>query len=73
MSARRRELITANESTVVAEPFFHPIVMKGGEGNGRFPDSPCTDESDGFEVFSESDDPLDQLVSSETVPRGRGR
>jgi hypothetical protein len=73
MSARSRELIATDESTVLAKPFLDAIVVEDGEGDGCFPDPPCTDESDGFQVFSESDDLLDQLFASETGPWRRGR
>ena len=73
MSGRSRKLIAANESTVLAKSFFNPIVMENCEGNRCLPYSPRTDESDGFEVFSESDDLLNQLVPSETIPWRWGR
>jgi hypothetical protein len=73
MSTRYGELVAANESTILPKTCFDPIVMKDSERNRRFPDSPRTDKCDGFQVFSQSDDLLDQLIASETVPRGRGR
>jgi hypothetical protein len=72
MSARSRELVAADESTVIAKPFLDAIVVEDSEGDGCFPDPPCTDESDGFEVFGNSDDLLDQLPASETGPWRRG-
>jgi hypothetical protein len=57
----------------VAKSIFNPIVVEDGESNGRLPDASCADESDGFEVFSEPDDLFNQFVTSETVPRRRGR
>ena len=73
MGTRSRKLIAADESTVSAKSFLDPLVVEGSESNRCFPDSPCTDESDGFQVYSETDDLLDQLVPSEAVPRGRRR
>jgi hypothetical protein len=73
MRAGSWELITADKSTVVAESFFDPIVVEDLEGNRCLADPPCADESDGFEISSESDDRSNQLVASETVPRGWGR
>jgi hypothetical protein len=58
MSARSRKLITTNKSSVIAKSIFDPIVVEDGEGDRRFPDPPCTDESNGFEVLSESSDLL---------------
>ena len=73
MRAGSRKLIATDESTVLAEPCFDPIVLEGGKSDGCFPNPPCTDESDGFKVFGESDDLLDQLVTPETIPRCRRR
>jgi hypothetical protein len=73
MSARSRKLIATNKSAVIAKSFFDPTVVEDGERNRCFPDPPCTNEGDGFEVFSESDHLLDQLLTSEAVPRSRGR
>jgi hypothetical protein len=73
MSARSGKLITTDKPSVLAKSIFDPIVVEDSEGNRRFPDPPCTNESDGFDVFGESDNLLDQLVTPETVPRGRGR
>lgn len=39
-------------------------VVEDGEGDRRFPNPPCTDQSDRFEVFSEPNDIFDQLVTS---------
>jgi hypothetical protein len=73
MSAGSGKLVTANESTVVAEFLFDLIMMEDCEGDRCLPDPPCADESDRFEVFSEFDDLFNQLVTSKTIPRGRGR
>ena len=70
MSARYRELITTDKAAVVAKPVLDAIVVENSEGDGCFSDAPCTDESDGFKVFSKIDNLLDQFVSSET---GGGR
>ena len=67
------KLIATNESTVLAKSLLDPIVVEDGEGDGRFPDTPRTNESDWFQVFGESDDLLNQLVTSEAAPRGGGR
>ena len=68
-----RELVTADESTVVTEMLLDAIVMEDGEGDGCFSDSPWTDEGDRSEAFSEIDDLFDQLGTSETGPRWRRR
>jgi hypothetical protein len=73
MSARSWELVTTNESTVVAKPVLNAIVVEDLERDRRFPNPPCTNESDRFEVFGESDDRLYQFVASETGPGWWGR
>ena len=74
MGTRSWELITTDESTVLAESVFDPTVVENSESNGRFPNPSCTDESDGFEPFGESDDLVDQPFTSETIPgRRRGQ
>ena len=73
MSTRGRELIAADESTIVAEPLLDPVVVEDGKSNRRFPDSACTDEGDWSEIFGETDDALDELLASEAGPRRLGR
>ena len=73
MGARCGKLIATDKSSVGAKSLFDPIVVEDGEGNGCFPDSPCTDESNRFEVIGECNDLLNQVVTSKTVPRRRGR
>ena len=59
-------MVATDESTVVAESLFDPIVMKDGKGNRRLSDPTGTDESDGLEVFGQANDLLNQLATSET-------
>ena len=73
MSGRWGELVTADKPTVVPKPFLDAIVVEDGQSNGRFTDSAWTDQGDWSEVFSEANDPLDQLVTSETGSRRWGR
>jgi hypothetical protein len=73
VSARSRKLIAADKPSVIAKSIFDPIVVEDGEGDRCFPNPPCTDESDGFEVFDESNNLLDQLLTPETAPQGRRR
>ena len=67
------ELVTTDESAVVTESLFDAIVMKDSQSDGCLSDSTSTNEGDGCEVFGQTDDPLNQLVTSETGPRRRGR
>ena len=73
MNAGGRELVAADESTLVTEMLLDAIVMEDDESDRSFSDSPWTDESDRSEDFSEIDDLFDQLGTSETGPRRRGR
>jgi hypothetical protein len=73
MRTRSWELVATDESTVIAKPGLDAIVVKDGESDGCFPDPPCANEGDGFEVFGETNELLDQLVASETGPGWRGR
>ena len=73
MRDRGREPVAADESTVNAKPFLDAIVVEEGEGNGCFSDPTCTNECDGFEILGQSDNLIDQLPTSETGPRSRGR
>jgi hypothetical protein len=73
MNTRGGELVATNEPPVLAKTSLDAIVVEGGQSNGCLPDPACTDESDWCEGIGETDDPLDQLVASETGPRWRGR
>ena len=73
MSGGWGELVAADKSTVVPKPFLDAIVVEDGQSNGRFPDPAWTDQSEWNEAFSEANDPLDQLVTSEASPRRWGR
>jgi len=70
---RSGELVATDESAMITKPFPDAIVMEDSQGDGCFPDSTCTNESDRCTVFSESNDPLDQLVASKTGLRWWGR
>jgi hypothetical protein len=73
MTARGRELITANEPTVMAKPLLDPIVVENGQGDRRLANSTSTDEGDWSKVLSEIDYLLDQLVASKEGPRWQRR
>ena len=73
MSVGGRELVAADESTLVTETLLDAILMEDIESDGSFSDSPWTDESDRSEVFGEINDLFDQLGTSEAGPRRRGR
>jgi hypothetical protein len=71
--ARSGELVTTNEPTIIAKPLPDAIVMEDGQRDGCFTDPSGTDESDGLQVFSETEDLLNQLITSKTSPRWWGR
>ena len=73
MRARSRELVTTDESTVIAKSFLDAVVMEHGQRDRRFANSSGADESDRFEVFGKTNDLLDQFFTSETDPGRRGR
>lgn len=62
-----------DEPTIVAELVLNVIVVEDGESNCRFPDPPRANKSNWFEVRSETNKVLDQLVVSETGRGCRGR
>jgi hypothetical protein len=57
----------------LAKSFFDSAVVEDGKCNRCFPDPPCTNESDGFEVFGEPSDLLDQVIAPKTVSWRRRR
>ena len=59
MKAGRRELVATDESTVIPKSALDATVVEDSEGDTRFADPPCTNESDWFEVFSETNNLLD--------------
>jgi hypothetical protein len=70
MAGRSWELITTDESAVVAITYLDTLVVKYGKSNGCFPDPPWAEESEGSKVFSETNDLFDQSLTSKT---GSGR
>ena len=68
-----RELVAADESAIVTKLVLDSRVVEDLQCDRRLPNPPCTDESDRLEVFSETDDGLDEFVASETCPGWWGR
>ena len=73
MSVRRGELVTPDEPAVVTKSLPDAIVMEDGQCDGCLPDPADANESDGCEVFDQTDDLLDQLATSEARPWCGGR
>ena len=68
MSECGRELVASDEPTVVAKPLLDAIVMEDGQSDGCFSNPSSTDEGHRGEVFRETNDPLNQLATSEAGP-----
>ena len=47
--------------------------MKDGQGDSGFPNTPCTNESDGLELLGEVNDLFDQRIASKKCLRCRRR
>ena len=73
MTTRGRELITADESTVMTKSLLDPIVVENGQSDRRLADSASTDESDWIKLLSQVDYLFDQLVASEKGLRWQRR
>ena len=58
--------------SVVAESLSDAMVMEDSESDGRLADSTRASESDGCEVFGQTDNLVNQFVTSETGPWHRG-
>ena len=62
------ELIATDEPTIVAETLLDAIVVEDCQSDGCLADPSWTDESDWGEVFSETNDLLNQIVTSAAGP-----
>ena len=71
MSGGGGELVATDESTVVAKPFLDAVIVEDSQGNGCLSNSARTDESSWSEGFYETNDLLDQVVTSKEGPRWR--
>ena len=71
MSTGGRELVAADEPTIVAKPLLDSIVVEDSEGDGGLSNSARAYECDWNEVLGEIDYLLDQLVTSKERPWGR--
>ena len=72
VNTRRLDLVATDKSPIVAKSFFDEMVVEESESDRRFSDPRCTDESEGFELLSESNKLLNHAVTSKTVPWRRG-
>jgi len=69
ISARGGELVATDEPTIVTKLLFDPIIVEDGQSGGRLANSTRADQSDWGEVFCETNDLFDQVVTSEEDPR----
>jgi len=67
-----QELVASDEPTILAKPSLDATVMQDGESDGRLADPASTDESDRGEVFRQTDDLVDQLITSKEASGWRG-
>ena len=58
MSAGCWELVATDKPEVVSEALPDLTMVENSQGDGCFPDSASTDESDWTKIFSETDDLL---------------
>ena len=73
MSAGGWELVTTDESAVVAKPLLDSIVVENGQGDRGLPNPARPDETDWPKIFYETNCLLDELVASKKGPRWRRR
>jgi len=69
VSAGSKDLFAADESTVFAKLFFDAIVVEDGKNDGGLPNPTGTNQSDWGAFLCQSYDLLDQLITSNNVPR----
>ena len=67
-----RELVASDEPTIVTETLLDAVVVEDCESDGCLADPSWTDESNRGEVFSETNNLLNQIIASTTGPRRRG-
>ena len=68
-----RELVTADKPTVVSKLCPDLIMVEDSQGNRCLPNPPCTNESNGCEIFGEANNLLNQFIASKTGPWAWGR
>jgi len=73
MSTRRRKLVTANESALIAKSILDAAVVEDGQCDGCLADPSSADESNRCQVFCQTNDLFDQLTTPETRPWPWGR
>jgi len=61
-------LVTTNESTIVTKPLLDAVVVQDSQGDGCLADPAGTNESDRSKVLCETDDLLNQPVTSKEGP-----
>ena len=72
MGTQGKELVAANEPTVMAKPLLDPIIVENGQSDGHLSNSTSANECDRGEVLSETNNLLNQFVVSEEGPWWQG-
>jgi len=62
-------LVAADKPTIVTKSSFDAIVVEDGQSSGSLANSASTDQSDWAQVFCETNNYFDQVVTSEEDPR----
>jgi len=73
MVERRRESVTSDEPTILAEPLLDAIVMEDIQSDGGLADPANTEESDWTETFCQGDNLVNQIVTPKAGFRRWGR
>jgi len=68
LSERGGEFVATDEPTIVTKPSSDATIVEDRQGGGRLANSASTDQSDWGEVFCETNNSLDQVVTSEEDP-----
>jgi len=69
MSERCGELVATDKQTVVTESSSDATIVKDNQNGRSLANSASTNQNNRGEVFCETNDPFDQVVTSEEDPR----
>jgi len=73
MSEGHGELVATDEPAVIPKPLLNAIVVEDGQSDGCLANPAGINEGERSEVFCQTNDLLDQLVTSKEGPRWRWR
>jgi len=72
MCGRGGELVTPDKSTVMTKPLLDPVMVEDSQGDRGLADPASTDQSDWSQLLGQIDYLVDQLVTAEEGPWGKG-